>query len=340
MRIASLIGSSVAMLTAALVAGCGGAGSSDAPGGSLRGTIAIDGSSTVFRISRAAQIGYARDRSNNVQVLVNNSGTGGGFGKYLRGEIDIVDASRPARPEEEQQAAQSGLDWTQFVVGYDGITVAVNPQNDFCTSLSVAQLREMLRPDSPIQSWNQVDPSYPDLKIVFYTPDNDSGTFDFFTEAIVGEEGAQRKDVQASSDDNTLVTGVSGDRGAIGYFGYAYYTANADRLKAVAIQNGPDAEPVAPTRESILAGTYQPLARPLYIYVKSSALERPEMADFLRYYLTNIDELATRAGYVPPTPEDQRENLARLPGGSGQPPVATAGSRNDAGAGTTGVAAE
>src|SRR5690606_9943796 len=156
-------------------------------------------------------------------------------------------------------------------------------------SLRVAQLREMLRPDGPLRSWNQVVPSYPDLKIVFYTPDNDSGTFDFFTEAIAREEGAQRKHAPASSVDTPLDTGVSGDRGAIGYFGYAYYTANADRLKAVAIQNGPDAEPVAPTRESILAGTYQPLARPLYIYVKSSALERPEMADFLRYYLTNID---------------------------------------------------
>lgn len=303
MRFMSLTGTSPAVLAVALAVGCGGESR----------TVAIDGSSTVFRISKAAQIGFHRDVPSDIQVLLNNSGTGGGFGKYLQGEIDIVNASRPARAKEEAQAVQNGYDWTRFVVGYDGVTVAVNPENDFCTSLTVEQLREIFRPGSPIQNWNQIDPSYPDLKIIFYTPDNDSGTYDFFVEAILHEEGAQRKDVQASSDDNTLVTGVSGDRGALGYFGYAYYAANAARLKALAIQNGPDAEPVAPSIESILEDRYQPLSRPLLLYASNASMRRPEVAEFLRYYITNNDALARRAGYVPPMASDQQENLAKLP---------------------------
>ncbi len=309
MRSTFVIGSFAATLAAALVVGCGGPGS-----GGPKGTVVIDGSSTVFRISKAAQIGYAREGGGDVQVLVSNSGTGGGFGKYLQGEIDIVDASRPAKPEEEAQAREKGLEWARFVVGYDGITVVVNPENTFCKSLTVAQLKEMFKPDSTIQNWKQVDPSYPDLKIVFYTPDNDSGTFDFFTEAITGTDGAQRNDVQASSDDNVLVTGVAGDKGAIGYFGFAYYAANRKRLKEVAVQNGPDAEPIAPTHETILAGRYEPLSRPLYLYVKNSAMKRPDVRDFLEYYITNIDTLAAQADYVPPMPEAQTENLAKLKG--------------------------
>jgi len=318
MRLIGFAGS-FGMLVAAALVGCGGGGTDDPASG---GTIAIDGSSTVFRISKAARIGYARAHGEGTQVLVNNSGTGGGFGRYLQGEVDIVDASRPAKPAEEADAKAKGYDWTRFVVGYDGITVVVNPQNDFCRSLTVDQLREIFRPDSPIRNWKQVDPSYPDLQIVFYTPDNDSGTFDFFTEAIVGEEGSQRKDVQASSDDNTLVTGVSGDRGALGYFGYAYYAANAERVKAVPVQDGTDAPPVAPDRKTILGGTYRPLSRPLYIYAKNSALRRPEVAEFLGYYIRNLDELATLAGYVPPKPEDQRENLAKLPDAASASPIA------------------
>lgn len=308
MRIVPLTGMTLAIVVVALMAGCGARGT---------GVVAMDGSSTVFRISKAAQVGFARETENDIQVLLNNSGTGGGFGKYLQGEIDIVNASRPAKPEEERQAIEKGYDWTRFIVGYDGITLVANPQNDFCDALTVDQVREIFRAESPILNWNQVDPSYPDLKIIFYTPDNDSGTYDFFVEAILGKGGTQRKDVQASSDDNTLVTGVSGDRGALGYFGFAYYTANADRLKALAVRDGPDAPPVMPSSETIFDGSYQPLSRPLFLYVMNAAMRRPEVAEFLKYYIQNNAAHATRVGYVAPKPSDQRENLARLAERSG-----------------------
>jgi phosphate transport system substrate-binding protein len=288
------------------LAGCGGGepGADSSPG-AKGGPVIVDGSSTVFRISKKAQEAYS---AINPDVVVDNHGTGGGFSKYLQGEVDIVDASRPASPDEEAKAKAQGIDWTRFIVGYDGITLVVNPKNDFVKSLSVEQLKKLWSPGSPVKTWKDLDPSWPDRKIVLYSPDNDSGTFEFFTEAIVGKKNQQRDDVQQSSDDNTLVTGVAGDADGIGYFGYAYYMANASKLRAVPVQNGPDAKPVMPDRQTVLDKTYAPLSRPLFIYVKNSAMRRREVYEFVRYYLLNIKALSEQADYVAPTAEDIEAN--------------------------------
>jgi phosphate transport system substrate-binding protein len=315
MQVRRKIGSS-AILFAVSLAGCGGGVETGKDVGPS-GTVVVDGSSTVFRISSTAQEAY-HEVNPKVDVVVDKHGTGGGFGRYLQGEVDIVDASRAAKPDEEAKAKAQGIEWTRFVVGYDGITVVVNPKNDAIKTLSVAQLKTIWAPDSTVKTWKDVDPSWPDRKIVLYSPDKDSGTFEFFTEAIVGKAKSQRDDVQASSDDNTLVSGVAGDLDGLGYFGYAYYSANQDKLRSVAVQAGPDAPPVSPNPGTILDKSYTPLARPLYIYVKNSAMRRPEVAAFLKYYLEKVGSLAEKAGYVAPTAEDQAANLkASAPGGVG-----------------------
>jgi phosphate transport system substrate-binding protein len=276
------------------------------------GTVVVDGSSTVFRISEAAQKAYA-SVDPAVNVVVDNHGTGGGFTRYLQGDVDIVDASRGAKPDEEAKAKAQGVDWTRFLVGYDGITLVVNPKNKFVQSLTVAQLKSIWEPNSKVKTWKDVDPSWPSERIVLYSPDKDSGTFEFFTEAIVGKLRSQRTDIQASADDNILVEGVAGDAGGLGYFGYAYFTANKDKLRAVPVQQGPDAKPVMPTHETILDKSYAPLSRPLYIFVKNSAMARPEVAAFVKYYLDNAAKLAENAGYVAPTAADQTSNQNALP---------------------------
>ncbi len=192
--------------------------------------IIVDGSSTVYRISMAAQKAFSKVNP-GITVVVDNHGTGGGFGRYLQGEVNVVDASRAAKSDEESKAKAQGIEWTRFVVGYDGITLVVNSRNDFVKVLSVEQLKAIWEPGSKVITWKNVDPSWPDRKIVLYSPDNDSGTFEFFTEAIVGKAKSQRDDVQPSSDDNTLVNGVAGDQDGLGYFGYAYYAANQDKLR-------------------------------------------------------------------------------------------------------------
>lgn len=304
--------------------GCGGGDepSSSVPGGSAAGTVDVEGSSTVFRISDRAREGFAQVDP-KVNVIVGKSGTGGGFNKYLAGEVDIIDASRPAKPEEETQAKSQGIDWTRFLVGYDGIAVVVNKKNDFVQELSVADLKRLFEPGSKVRTWKDLNPAWPDRKVILYTPDKDSGTFEYFTEAIVDKSRPkqQRDDVQASSDDNTLVRGVSDDADAIGYFGYAYYSANAATLRALPIKAKDDAPAVAPDPETILKKTYTPLARPLYIYVKKKSMSRPAVEAFVRYYLKNIESLATKAGYVSPTAEDRAANEAALaaPAAGGPP---------------------
>jgi phosphate transport system substrate-binding protein len=281
------------------VAGCGG-GAGPAP-------VTVDGSSTVFRISKVAQEEFSK-QDPSVEVIVNNSGTGGGFDHYLRGEVDIVDASRPAKKVEEEKAQSGGMNWARFLVGYDGITLVVNPKNDFVKSLSVEQLKRLWEPDSTVKAWKDLDPSWPDRKIVLYSPDRDSGTFEFFTEAIVGKAKSQRKDVQANSDDNMLVNGIVDDPDALGYFGYAYFAANKEKLRAVPIQSKPDAEAVAPSPETILSKEYAPLSRPLYIYLKIAAVKRPEVHKFVSYYLEHVARLAVSARYVAPTADDIKVN--------------------------------
>lgn len=308
MRIIGKAGLAAACLALTL-AGCGGDPGSSA-GGSQ--TVDIDGSSTVFRISQAAREAFSAVHP-EITVVVDNHGTGGGFSNYLNGEVDIVDASRTARPDEESRARAQGLDWTRFLVGYDGITVVVNPQNRFVGSLSVAQLKAIWEPGSRVKTWKDVDPSWPDRPISLYSPDNDSGTFEYFTEAVIGQSKQQRDDVQPSSDDNTLVNGVAGDTDGLGYFGYAYYEANADKLRAVPIQQGPDVKPVLPSSETILNKSYAPLSRPLFVYVKNSAMRRPAVLSFMKFYLDHIEDLAKQGGYVPPTAEDRAANQKALP---------------------------
>jgi phosphate transport system substrate-binding protein len=320
----------------------GQAGGPGAGGSKVTGTVVVDGSSTVYRISKAAQEGFESVNA-DVNVVVDNHGTGGGFGRYLQGEVDIVDASRLAKPEEESKAKAQGIDWTRFLVGYDGITLVINPKNTFVKSMTVDQLKRLWQPESTVKTWKDIDPSWPDRKIIFYSPDNDSGTYEFFVEAIVGKAGTpgqtgaagsgdtkakaaagkasgppgQREGVQQSADDNTLVNGVANDEDGLGYFGYAYYAANKERLRAVAVQNGLDAKPVEPSPKTIADKSYAPLSRPLYIYVKNSAARRREVKQFVTYYLDNVDKLAVKGGYDPPTPEEIKTNqdtLAKLTG--------------------------
>lgn len=302
----SLTMGSLAVLAA--LAGCG-QGTSSGP----TSEVVVDGSSTVFRISRAAQEQFARQNP-DILVVVDMHGTGGGFGRYLQGEVDIVDASRPAKDEETKNAEAQGIPWTRFIVGHDGITLVVNRQNDFVKSLSVAQLKELWSAESKVKTWKDLDPSWPDRKIVLYSPDHDSGTFEFFVEQILGKDKPQRSDVQASADDNTLVNGVAGDADGLGYFGYAYFAANTDKLRAIPVQAGADDKPVLPSPESILDKSYQPLSRPLFIYVKNSSMRRPEVASFLEFYLKNVTKLATDAKYVPPTSDELAANRTTWPG--------------------------
>ena len=298
-----------AIAALALVATFGGCGGSSTEGEGA--PVVVDGSSTVFRISKAAQEQFAK-ANDKVEVIVSTSGTSGGFTKYLNNEIDIVDASRPAKAQEESKAKSQGLDWLKFLVGYDGISVIVHKKNDFIKELTVEQLARLWKPESDVKTWKDLDLSWPDREIKFYSPDDKSGTFDFFTEAVVGKPGSQRKNVQASSDDNILVRGVSGDQDGIGYLGYAYYQANADKLRVIPIKKTADSPAVEPNPDTILAKTYAPLSRPLFIYVKRSSYRRASVAAFVDFYLDKIEDLATRAKYVSPTSEDRAANKATL----------------------------
>lgn len=308
-------------LAGLLTAGCGDGGADDRGPTS---TVVVDGSSTVLRISKAAQEAF-REVDPAVRVVVDNHGTGGGFSRYLQGEVDIVDASRDAQPDEQEKAKAEGIEWVRFLVGYDGITLVVNPENTFAKSLTVEQLRAIWSPGSKLKTWRDVDPAWPDRPIILYSPDNDSGTFEYFTEKVVGQPKSQRDDVQQSSDDNTLVSGVAGDVGGLGYFGYAYYAANKDKLRSLAVQNGPAAKAVDPSPETIADKSYAPLSRPLYIFVKKSSARRAEVGRFLAFYLENIDKLAVTGGYNPPTDADKTANAARLAearGAAGASPAA------------------
>lgn len=298
---------SVVATALGVLVGCGSGGSLSSPAP----TIVIDGSSTVFRISKAAQEAFA-EVDPDVTVVVDNHGTGGGFGRYLQGEVDIVDASRDAKTDEKEKAWSQGIEWTRLLVGYDGVTIAVNSKNDFAKTITVDQLKKLWEAGSTVATWKDLDPSWPDRKIVLYSPDNDSGTFEFFVEAILGKGKSPREGVQQSSDDNLLVNGVVGDPDGLGYFGYAYYSANKERLRPMAVQAGPDAPAVPPTPESIADKSYTPLSRPLYLFVKNSAARRPEVGRFLSFYLDNISTLAVKGGYDPPTLDDVQADRAAL----------------------------
>lgn len=306
-----LVLTSLAAVPAALLAvGCGG-GEQGGEEGGLRGMVAIDGSSTVFPISEAMAEEF-QIANPGVRVTVGISGTGGGFKKFCAGETDISNASRPIKPTEVDLCAESGIEPIQIPVAWDGLTVVRNPANDWATCMTVDELARLWQPGSTITRWNQIRPDWPDEEIVLYGPDTDSGTFDYFTEAIVGEEDASRDDYTASADDNVLVVGVEGDRGSLGYFGFAYYEESSDRLSAVAVDSGSGC--VGPSREAIESGTYAPLSRPMFIYVKPDAMARPEVRAFVEFYLNNATALVPEVGYVPLADERYTELLGSLPG--------------------------
>ena len=282
---------------ALLGAACGGGTQSGAGGGNgLSGRIAADGSSTVFPIAQAVAEEFNRENS-GVRISVGTSGTGGGFEKFCAGETDISNASRPIDPEEEQVCQQNGIQYMELQVAVDGLSVMVNPQNNFIQCLTVEELKAIWEPNSNVTTWNQVRPQFPNQPIALYGPGTVSGTFDYFTDEIVGEEGASRSDYTASEDDNVLVQGIAADANALGYFGYAYFTQNTDKLKAVAVDDGNGC--VAPNEETITSGQYSPLSRPLFIYVKKQSASRPEVRAFVDFFLQVGNELNREVGYIP-----------------------------------------
>ena len=275
----------------------------------LRGEIEIDGSSTVAPITEAVAEEF-RKVAPDVQVNVGISGSGGGFKRFAVGETDISDASREIKEAEAQTAEENGIGYHEFLVGVDGLSVLVNPQNDFVDCLTIDQLNAIWRPESDVDSWDDVDPSWPDRPMRLYGPGTDSGTFDYFTEEVMGEAKLSRPDYTASEDDNVLVQGISGDRNALGYFGYAYYKENSDKLKLVSVDNGSGC--VAPSVETIASGEYGPLSRPLFIYVNKASLERPEVSAFVEFYMENGAALTEEVGYVPLEMMRYQQNLAAL----------------------------
>ena len=280
--------------------GCGGSEPAAAvpDSGRLEGTILADGSSTVAPITQAVAEEF-QAQSRDVRVAVGISGSGGGFKKFCRGESDISDASRPIKPSEIEFCAQNGVEFIEIPVAFDGLAVAVNPQNSFVDCLTVGELQTIWRPEAEeiVTSWSQVRGSFPDRPLVLYGPGADSGTYDYFTEAIVGESGASRGDFTPSEDDNVLVQGVAGDADSIGFFGLAYWDANRDKLKAIGVDDGDGC--VGPDKATVKDGTYKPLSRPLLIYVNKDAADgRAEIDEFVRFYLANVGELADSVGYV------------------------------------------
>ncbi len=275
----------------------------------LSGEIEIDGSSTVAPITEAVAEEF-RKVAPDVQVNVGISGSGGGFKRFAAGETDISDASREIKEAEAATASENGVEYHEFLVGVDGLSVLVNPQNDFVDCLTIDQLNAIWRPESDVDSWDDVDPSWPDRPLRLYGPGTDSGTFDYFTEEVMGEAKLSRPDYTASEDDNVLVQGISGDRNALGYFGFAYYKENSDKLKLVSVDNGSGC--VAPSVETIASGEYGPLSRPLFIYVSKASLERAEVSAFVEFYMENGAALTEEVGYVPLEAMRYQENLAAL----------------------------
>ena len=282
------------MIVPALAATCGG---------STAEVVRNDGSSTVFPISEAVAEEFQRERG-DVRVTVGISGTGGGFQKFCRGETDISNASRPIKPVEREACAAAGVTFIELPVAYDGLAVVVHPANDWAESLTTAELKRLWEPaaEGKVMHWNQVRPEWPDREVHLFGAGVDSGTFDYFTEAITGKEGASRGDYTSSEDDNVIVQGVSRDEGGLGYFGYAYYAENQDALKLVAIDDGDDGNgegAIAPSPETVRTGQYQPLSRPIFIYVDAASLSRPHVNAFVQYYLANAPRLIPEIGYLP-----------------------------------------
>ncbi len=261
----------------------------------IAGMVKADGSSTVFPITEAVAEEFQKAYP-GVKVTVGISGTGGGFKKFGPGETDISNASRPIKPSERDLCAKSGVEFIELPVAYDGLSVLVNPKNDWAKSMTVAELKKIWEPESKVKLWSDVRKGWPARPIKLYGAGHDSGTFDYFTEAINGKEKACRSDFTASEDDNVLVQGIAGDVDALGFFGFAYYVENQDKLKLVAVDGGNG--PVLPSDETINNGSYKPLSRPIFIYVNRKAADRPEVQAFVKFYLDNMATLVKEVGYV------------------------------------------
>ena len=302
-RLSTLVAAFV-VLVGLGAAGCGGGDG----GGSGSGAIQADGSSTVGPFVTAAAEKFRAEGGADVTVGI--SGTGGGFERFCRGETDLSNASRPISDDEQKICEENGVEFLELQVANDALTVVVNPANDWVTCLTIDELKAMWKPGSMIESWSQVRDGFPDERLLLYGAGTDSGTFDYFTGVIVGEEGASRTDYNASEDDNVTVQGVTGDKGALGYFGFSYYEENIDALKAVEIDGGDGC--VAPSSDAAQAGDYAPLARPLFVYAKSEALERDEVQEFLQYLVDNQAEIAAQAQFVPLSDTQEQEQLAAL----------------------------
>ena len=294
-----------ALLTLSLAA-CGGQNEPEAPkggtdgnGGSVSGEVVVDGSSTVQPLTAAAGELFAEEQP-GVNVSVATSGTGGGFEKFCQGQTDISDASRPIEAEEKEMCEKNGVEYTELRIATDALTVVTSSENKFVDCLTVEELNKMWAPESEgkVTSWKDVNPKFPDEKLELYGPGTDSGTFDYFTEEINGEEGASRSDYNASEDDNVLVQGVSGSPYALGYFGYTYYEENADALKAIKVDDGKGC--VAPNPQTAADGSYSPLSRPLFIYVANKSYDsKKHVAAFVDYYVENNDKIVDAAKFIP-----------------------------------------
>jgi phosphate transport system substrate-binding protein len=301
------VASVAGVIAASVVVSTAVAGSTQNPTFNLKGlsgSITADGSSTVGPYTTAAAELFRRAGATNVRVTVGISGTGGGFQRFCKGEIDLADASRPMRNSEAAGCKTNNVGaWRAFTVANDALTVVVNQQNTWARCLTTAELKKIWEPGSKVDNWRDVRPGFPDVPLKLFGPGTDSGTFDYFTEAINGRSRASRTDYQASEDDNVLVQGVSGERGGMAYFGFSYYTENQSRLNAIQVTNPKTNQCVAPSRATVWNNTYKPLGRPLFIYAKGSSFKRQEVQAFLDYMFDNEVRIATRADFIPLTPK-------------------------------------
>ena len=306
-----ILGFYVALITTILLSGCGSKENSGSGEASLQGEVTIDGSSTVYPITEAIAEEFRIDHG-DVKITVGVSGTGGGFNKFSRGEIDINNASRPIKEQEAADCKNNNIGFLELKVAFDGLVVVANKENTWLKEITVDELKKIWEPaaQEKITRWNQINPTWPAEEFHLYGPGVASGTYDYFTEAIVGKSGSSRGDYTASEDDNVLVQGISGDKHGLGFFGLAYYEENKDKLKLIAVKT--DKGVVLPSAETVKNGTYIPLSRPVFIYVSDVAAERPEVAAFVNFYLDNAAVLVPDVGYIPLTDEEYEQQSSKL----------------------------
>lgn len=305
-------GSSDKTATASTGGGAATAGSGSTDYSALSGSISVDGSSTVGPLTEAVAEEFGKTTKGKVKVTVGISGTGGGFDKFCRGETDINDASRTIKEAETTACQSGGVAYTEFQVAVDGLSVVVNKGNTWADCLTVTELRKIWDQGSTVNNWSQVRPSFPDQKLTLFGAGRDSGTFDYFTEAINGTAKQSRSDYTASEDDNVTVRGVENDKGAMGYFGFSYYQENKDRMKVLKIDAEKGGGCIEPTADTVLKNTYVPLSRPLFVYVKNTSLAKPHVKGFVRYYLENTDAVAKDVGFIQLPEADVQKGLQKL----------------------------